>query len=209
MSALSSTRRFPALRLAAASTMLVALLAAGCGGPEQTAGLATPPASGESSATPSPTLPPYTTTLTLTAEQKTAAEDALAALERYFAVTSDVYGSGGHDSQKFNDVATGQALDSAQRDVKSMKDDHTRADGKMEVEKRDLKKLLLSNNQAEAEFTACIALSGLILKPVRQTDSSQIQASTKHGTLKFSLIRSAETWKVKKQDLVEYSCKSA
>lgn len=109
MSALSSTRRFPALRLAAASTMLVALLAAGCGGPEQTAGLATPPASGESSATPSPTLPPYTTTLTLTEEQKRAANAALIAMVKFQNVVDKINATGGHGTDSLNTTSTGQA----------------------------------------------------------------------------------------------------
>ncbi|MYM20406.1 hypothetical protein GSY69_10645 [Brevibacterium sp. 5221] len=204
MSALSSTRRFPALRLAAASTMLVALLAAGCGGPEQTAGLATPPASGESSATPSPTLPPYTTTLTLTEEQKTAADAAASSFNSFVNAANDAYKAKDINKSGIANWASGPALEGVREGVESLQKENLRLDDDFTVQQIKLIRISKTRMITDAEFRGCVPYSKIRI--VHSDGTTPSERNSTDSEFRFIVQNERDGWRVNKQELVHKQC---
>lgn len=197
-----SCQRFPAF---AGLLLCAALVLSACSGEKKgTADLNTPDAAQTATSSPSATVPPYTTKLKLTAEQKKEADAAVKALAIFTETMSNALMDKNFDSKLLRRVSTGDALTTAESDFKANREQGLRLNRKLYYKSIELTAVRQQSTSNNYVFLTCLPYSKI--KFVKSDGSSPQKVNSKDSTFMFSVRKVNQTMLVTDQDFERDSC---
>ncbi|MGO1263691.1 MAG: hypothetical protein ACTILB_13575 [Brevibacterium aurantiacum] len=157
-------------------------------------------------ADPQPTIPAYETDLNLSSEETEAVEEALVAFEGYIATINRVFSSGGTDNKDTGAFARENSLEALEKSANDLKRNDQYMAGEYDYYDVRIYAIALDPNTDRSDSVEILYCSHDSKHAVVDIDEPLPSRKPQSLTIKHTITRQDDSWKVSNQELWSKKC---